>query len=1447
MTGFVVTRANIRIWIHDRDMGRLQQMLWEGHGDKLRVETSNNPRVRRLLVGVPYIMGTIRDVHMGAVTNDLALFQMRSADPVPVQILASKDQNGLTPLHKAAGLGHERIVDDVLERLPTAVSSADHEGRQPLHYAAALRDGGAMYGRLVAAGADEQALDNRGRPAAWYRAHPGELDAKLLSVIPEAPRTASVVPPGWDWRIAGGGAGAAAGVAAAVAASEAPTAPASQVTTPVSSKSKDDDTEPSEEVASEEQVKAPEIKKAAEGQTPEDEVDEGVGEEGDNGDDESGSGGRDSAQAEQEEEQQKGEIEKEAAEESSGIGEGELATEPESSPDETVGMENGEEGEKGEENEGPKTVSNEEKGGDGVDEETGEGTDRDAGNEDNRDETETEEDGQKREEMEREAAEREEAEREEKERQEAERQMQLERERELERALEERSRRRRSQEVRSEEEDEGEQADDEDAAGEDEQQDAEQEKPEDSEQAGDEEVSRLVAAGDVDQLAAMVLSGDGGRLAGLRAHHPDVQAFLDNVPAYMEKIAAVHAAARAGSVRELQAALDRRRFAVARDAGCPARPTPLHAAALLGHTDVVRYLGARFPETLAATDARGRTPLHYAACLADNGHYYHLLTALGARADALDQDGHTPEYYLQHPDELSHRQLLQDIGADEAVADNLVDKVGSPDRVSSRRDLEEETARALLRCYQQLDVALAARRHLPPQRFQQLSRRQTRRDHCLLDVIWPAARRDAAVTAAAAAGNGPPPDPDQLDEAVYLCGGALAPDAESYAVFAELMVPLACELHVLAGPHQVPADHPPSSFRSDRDLREGDDALLALPDVDSSGKCVRDCTGEVCRNLDGLPLPLGMTLSELEMVERKFLNELEGGALEGGDVSDGVYVTLQDVLDGRGDLLARLRAEGLAIPLPPAQSVGSASLINGPHWPHGRGVFLSADGEAAVWLNVQEHLRVVVRARRPADCVARLERALARLSAAASDGFARDRRLGFVAARPCALGCALTLTARARLPRLSRDQRALRRLCAARGLRVGTAGPAHAPPLLLLSARRLLGVDESTAAEEFCTAVANVVQLEQTAAASEERRIASSQGEPVFWTEEGRYLAASLGDPLIKGLKEIADKRPQDPVTYLATYLFNAANNHKSIGNMQENNRLIAPPPPAKGRLEAAPIPSDMDPQEADIEEVPETPENSAIDRDEHGQSMLHFAAARAHGRNGLFQLLQETGLNAGYRDELYRTARDVAIQANIPDNIHDIDKWVLHLAANGERQKLMELLLEGYDHILDVENDDGLSIIEVVAESEQPETLQFLQSISDFEERREELHNAIRQGNLLRVRELLEADDAELLAIAKNIYGRSSLHIAVLCQDEEITQFLTDRFPATLKTGDNLERTALHYAMGVEKVEELSTFLIRAGARRIAKDLKGRQPSYYFMNKSDILRLQEDEDTFKM
>lgn len=67
--------------------------------------------------------------------------------------------------------------------------------------------------------------------------------------------------------------------------------------------------------------------------------------------------------------------------------------------------------------------------------------------------------------------------------------------------------------------------------------------------------------------------------------------------------------------------------------------------------------------------------------------------------------------------------------------------------------------------------------------------------------------------------------------------------------------------------------------------------------------------------------------------------------------------------------------------------------------------------------------------------------------------------------------------------------------------------------------------------------------------------------------------------------------------------------------------------------------------------------------------------------------------------------------------------------------------------------------------------------------------------------------------------------------------------FPPAPGWNFQLERTPLHYAMGVNGVEAISRILVKNGAKRVAKDLKGRQPSYYFMNKADILRLQEEEE----
>lgn len=63
----------------------------------------------------------------------------------------------------------------------------------------------------------------------------------------------------------------------------------------------------------------------------------------------------------------------------------------------------------------------------------------------------------------------------------------------------------------------------------------------------------------------------------------------------------------------------------------------------------------------------------------------------------------------------------------------------------------------------------------------------------------------------------------------------------------------------------------------------------------------------------------------------------------------------------------------------------------------------------------------------------------------------------------------------------------------------------------------------------------------------------------------------------------------------------------------------------------------------------------------------MHFACARSHGRNALIQLIEDSGVSIAYRDELYRTARDVSMQATQPENTREIDKYVLSLAARGK------------------------------------------------------------------------------------------------------------------------------------------------------------------------------------
>lgn len=72
-----ITRAQIRIWIHEKDISKLEQIVWSGNGDKLLLETTNNPKVRRFLDNVPQLLHHIKLIHTAAIHNDVEGLKVR--------------------------------------------------------------------------------------------------------------------------------------------------------------------------------------------------------------------------------------------------------------------------------------------------------------------------------------------------------------------------------------------------------------------------------------------------------------------------------------------------------------------------------------------------------------------------------------------------------------------------------------------------------------------------------------------------------------------------------------------------------------------------------------------------------------------------------------------------------------------------------------------------------------------------------------------------------------------------------------------------------------------------------------------------------------------------------------------------------------------------------------------------------------------------------------------------------------------------------------------------------------------------------------------------------------------------------------------------------------------------------------------------------------------------
>ncbi|XP_050325579.1 uncharacterized protein LOC126756511 isoform X9 [Bactrocera neohumeralis] len=1207
---FSVKLSTIRIWMHEKDIGKLTRILWAGQGSRLCQQASTNPRVKRFLAAVPYVMNSIKDVHQAVIDNNLETLQAKMESPVPPALITCRDANGLNLIHKAAGLGHTKILEYLIGIWPDGAAETDITGKTPLHWAASHKNNMRCYTLLTEAGCDEEALDYKMKSPTYYRHKPHEIERAFLVYVPEAPRVSPDVATDWEALSEDIGDGGKTNMKALNHTTTTKTngneEHAEQKESEAASTAVNDNKDTAESEIAENGTKIEES-----GET--EKVEERKEESEDITNEESESNVKEVDDVKDEEQPKTAEVvdntEDETKENESNVKEkDEMKDEDKPKTAEKKDIVNTEDETK--ENEVKENeIESETTNTEGKIEDTKVSDlsiephieSGDAHTEEYKEQTPMGEEEQQQKEAQAEATNGDEEENKAAEVQQVGEQVAdhksesevNELELNVNNAVDETAPADTTEAVKDivkEQKDEheneneaatdsenetnnGYESDNEPAVDTASEHEAESEADENDDEVqvvtepqtadkldenhneakydnGDgassptsslaiegfvtgasednrvqsqsaayvhevltlsiqqSDIREAIEAGDMEQLAQIVLNGDGKKLVNMHSHNPDIQAFLSNVPNYMSKIRRVHEAAREGSLLALQQALDRRKFAIAKDDISPNGATPLHVAVLFGNTDIVRYLAARFPETTTITDNDGRTALHYAATINDNGHFYNVLTQLGANSKALDKLGHTPEFY-QNKDEakdiLNYKQLLSNFGAEELEDELLNDQV--PDDLhSSRRQLQDvDINRTLDRCFSVIEEsskalsgsaasALAHRkpltastlqvsvisylsRFLKRSVFEKIRLRQTRLDHNLFDVIWPSMRKTSKV---------------RLLEEDISCG-IIAPDFDVYVVFQEFLVPLIKDMHCMSVNEDFKPHPRIAFFPMENAVRLNTAAFI----FDDESNLIQRCTVECSRNLEDFELPVNLTIGQVEQAERMIMGKIfTNHFVEAiGETESGSYYTLTEILEEDSEIYATLQKLGLLIPLLDMKDTvqGAESLaFNGSLWPYGRGVYINSANNLALWLNCQEHLRVIstssdanaanmgVAYTRVGRVISFLEREL---------HFKESYFLGYLQARPAYLGTGLKFTTTINLPNLMKEVDNLRHLCSVRGLNLITCATSKSDVQLVNM--QSLGVIEYVLFQDYCTAVTNIVSLEKDMSLTNSKHIAS--------------------------------------------------------------------------------------------------------------------------------------------------------------------------------------------------------------------------------------------------------------------------------------------------------------------------------------------------------------------
>jgi protein-arginine kinase len=291
--------------------------------------------------------------------------------------------------------------------------------------------------------------------------------------------------------------------------------------------------------------------------------------------------------------------------------------------------------------------------------------------------------------------------------------------------------------------------------------------------------------------------------------------------------------------------------------------------------------------------------------------------------------------------------------------------------------------------------------------------------------------------------------------------GIYAGDAQTYVLFKEIFDPVIRTYHQITGPIRHVSRLNP----------------LDLPDLDPHNRLIVSTRIRVARNLSCHAFPPGITTQNRGIVARQIQQALKAlpESLPG-------HFHAMDALTL--DQIRNQAFQGTAF-LPGDRFQASAGIMR--DFPVSRGVFMGHDSTFRVWVNEEDHLRIICleKTGNLSKVFNRMVAALALISESLE--FASDPRLGYLTACPTNIGTAMRASVHIRLPHLENHPDRLKRLASTHGLQIrGTQGEKTAvtKSVFDISNRFRLGITETRLIQTLHTGIAAIIEAETQLAGS---------------------------------------------------------------------------------------------------------------------------------------------------------------------------------------------------------------------------------------------------------------------------------------------------------------------------------------------------------------------------